>query len=253
MKNQTLFILSVFITLLISACGPSQAEIDATSTQVAADIYATQTAQVPTATKTFTPTPTATFTATPTQTPTATSTPVPTDTPTPAPGLSSLVLTVDELPPGFEPLPSEQVDNLKSGVPGGAGFGFMNEDEFNMIMGILFPFPSAVEQMAFDSGQEDFLNIFASVLGAETGTVELTGLENIGETRVGLTATGQMMSVSMQWDLVAFRRGEVGVVLILGYPEGVEPSIAIADLASMVDEKIVEYLGNIVLNPFYQY
>ncbi len=64
--------------MVISACGPSQSEQVATFTQIAAGIYATQTAQVPTITPTFTPSPTATVTLTPTPTNTPTVTPYPT-------------------------------------------------------------------------------------------------------------------------------------------------------------------------------
>jgi hypothetical protein len=52
--------------MLLSACGSSQAGLDATATNVAADIFATQTADAPTATPTYTITPL------PTNTPTAT-------------------------------------------------------------------------------------------------------------------------------------------------------------------------------------
>ena len=81
------FLLTVLflVALFLPACGPSQLEIDATATQSAANDYATQTANAPTATMTptMTPTPTETPTPTPTITPSPTSTPVPTDTPVP--------------------------------------------------------------------------------------------------------------------------------------------------------------------------
>jgi hypothetical protein len=86
-------LITLLILTILPACGPSQAQLDATSTQVAANILATQTAQAPTNTPTSTPsptatnTPTATPTLTPTLTPTSTSTPTltPTFTPTRTP------------------------------------------------------------------------------------------------------------------------------------------------------------------------
>lgn len=72
-------LISLVIAGLMSACGPSQAEQEATVTRVAERIFATQTAQAPTATMTFTPSPT------PTEAPTSTPTPLPTNTPTPVP------------------------------------------------------------------------------------------------------------------------------------------------------------------------
>ena len=47
----------LLIGIILSACGLSQAELDAKATQVAANIFATQTAQAPTATPTLYPKP----------------------------------------------------------------------------------------------------------------------------------------------------------------------------------------------------
>ena len=66
MKNKQIFLLSlstILTILLLGACAPSQAENDAISSQVAAEIFSSQTAQVPTAT----PTPTRTVTPIPTE------------------------------------------------------------------------------------------------------------------------------------------------------------------------------------------
>lgn len=76
----------VAILILLSACGPSQAELDATSTGIAHDNFSTQTAQAPTATNTPTDTPIPTATATATAKPTLTPTTPPTATPTVEPG-----------------------------------------------------------------------------------------------------------------------------------------------------------------------
>ncbi len=80
--------LSLLIVVLLCGCGPSEAEQQATVTQIAAAVYATQTAGAPTATPTFTPSSTPTVTPTSTATPTSTPTLVPTRTPTPAATLS---------------------------------------------------------------------------------------------------------------------------------------------------------------------
>jgi hypothetical protein len=80
-KQQGLVVL--LLGLVVAACGPSQAELDANATEIAAQVFATQTAVAPTPTHTPTVTPTATDTPTATLTPTATPTDTPTDTPTP--------------------------------------------------------------------------------------------------------------------------------------------------------------------------
>lgn len=72
--NKTLHRLTVYLLIGtgLIGCGPSPADIEATSTHVAAVIFDTQTALAPTITPTFTPSPTSTITPTPTATPTAT-------------------------------------------------------------------------------------------------------------------------------------------------------------------------------------
>lgn len=76
MKN-ILFTLRVsfiflILLLLVSACGPSEEELRATETKVAAEVYSTQTAAAPTPTNTNTPGPTFTPTLKPSEKKTAT-------------------------------------------------------------------------------------------------------------------------------------------------------------------------------------
>lgn len=77
--------LLLVLCMTLIGCGPSQAEMDAQATSIASDIFATQTAEMPTATQTpVPPTPTLTLQATPTYTdiPTSTAMPSPTIRPT---------------------------------------------------------------------------------------------------------------------------------------------------------------------------
>jgi len=78
-RNALPALLCLAIALSLVACTSAAERQSAQATEIAASIFATQTAQAPT----ITPTPTATFTPTPTDTPTPT--PTPTDTPTPTP------------------------------------------------------------------------------------------------------------------------------------------------------------------------
>lgn len=107
-KNISISILGGLVVFtVLSACGPSQEELDATSTQAAANQVATQTAKAPTATQTPTDTPT------PTITPTVT--PVPTNTPTVAPSSTLEVAPSPELyptPTGLSPEGQEAYNNI---------------------------------------------------------------------------------------------------------------------------------------------
>lgn len=65
MKGYTTLLLFLCLAISLAACGPSEEELNATTTQFAANIFATQTANAPT----HTATPIPTFTPTPTPTP----------------------------------------------------------------------------------------------------------------------------------------------------------------------------------------
>jgi hypothetical protein len=93
-KSMPLVLALLLAALVASACSPAPTptptpDAEATGTSIAANIFATQTASVPTATGTPTATNTPTLTATPTitNTPLPTNTPPPTDTPTITPNL----------------------------------------------------------------------------------------------------------------------------------------------------------------------
>ena len=155
MNDRTSFrIFCVLCAAILSACVPFNRSVR--TTRIAFEVFATQTAEAPTATftptltpiptsthtptstATFTPTPTHTFTPTSTHTPTPTQThtpaPTSTDTPTltptpsatptlqptatstPGPDLSAAVLRLEDLPAGFE---EERVDKTQfEGLPG---------------------------------------------------------------------------------------------------------------------------------------
>lgn len=104
MKKKMIFVLICLLaSAILVACGPSQAERDAQATKIAADVFATQTAEAPTPTPTFTPT--FTPTPTPTSTPTSTLTPTPSSTPTTTPTPTATPL----------PLPAGWRDHAASG------------------------------------------------------------------------------------------------------------------------------------------
>jgi hypothetical protein len=243
--NKTITLLLLLTGALLAACGPSQAELDATTTQMAKDIFSTQTAKAPTATETYTPSPTATVTPTPT--PTSTPTPTPTPTLTPTPGLSTIGLTLEDLPDGFVAMPPEEVREMEEGYPEGASaFGFQDNRTSQVIMGVLIPYPSRADQSIFDSMMPQFVQVIAAAVGAETNSEPLPGLEDTGETSAGITAVGKMGSFSMRWDIVVFRRSDVGVLVIMAHPDGDKPAIPVVDLAQLLDERILNFL---TINP----
>ncbi len=103
-RNALLALLCLAMALSLLACTSAEEKRNAQATEIAAGIFATQTAQAPTITPTFTPSPTPTFTPTPTPTPTFTPTPTPTPTFTPTPEPTAQPISTSKPTPVALPL-----------------------------------------------------------------------------------------------------------------------------------------------------
>lgn len=236
----------LIIGVILSACGPSSAELDMTATQVAQDNFFTQTALAPTATATFTTTPNPTDTPLPTATFTPTDTPAPTDTstvtPTPQPALIAIAPTLDDLPAGFMQMPQEIFSDAQESMPEGTYlFQFQDPENSQFIMGLLFPATTQAEQAVYDAMMAQFIEVFPAALGAELDVQPLTGMDDIGDSRAGITSVGPMMSYSIRWDTLGFRRGDVIAILIVGYLDGDEPLLSMRNFAHLMDDRIMDY------------
>lgn len=233
------------VFILLSACGPSQDEIDATSTQLASNIFATQTANAPTST--LTPTPTNTPTPTSTSTPTPTNTP--TITPTPTPDFASVTLNLDDLPPGFEELPPAEF-GLEPGEDFGNSkvensFTFLQSELGELIVGASILVPTMEEQDEFDSMMpfmvDTFINTghYGNGDEADQGPVILNHLNSPGDVAVGSTTTMSDQGITTRLDIIMFRRGEMGVMIYSFYEDGTVPVVPIVDAANTLDTRII--------------
>ena len=103
MSTRKSLLLTIFIMILLVACGPSPEALAAQDTQAAFQANATQTALAPTITPTATNTQTPTQTLTPTASPTPSPTPTqtPTITPTPSPTIEANRYNSNQLPISF--------------------------------------------------------------------------------------------------------------------------------------------------------
>ena len=249
-------LVGLLISSLLAACGPPQEQLaatatqaaaslkqqqDAAATQAAASIFATLTAQAPTITPTFTPSPTATATPTATPTPKPTSTATPTVTPTPS--LESAALTLDDLPEGFVAMLPEQVEIMgKAYSEAAKAFGFQDFKNSQAVTGVLIPITTRADQATFDANLQKQAD--SEITGAGCGNrKKLDGLEELGEGRVGLSGLVENGYLTMRCDVIVFRRGEVGVILFVIYPDGDKLTRTSVDLAALLDKRIQSYLA----------
>jgi len=251
-KRTLLLLILLLISIILGACKPSQAELEAQATKIAADVYSTQTAQAPTATKTLIPSPTNTPTITPTITPTFPPTNTPTITTTPLPDISGVVLMLEDLPPSFEEIPPEELgftaeDLSNDELTVESVFTFMQVEPLGLVMGYTTLINSRVDQLGFDVAlsQPEFL-MEALIGGMEPldtqDQKELPGLAVYGDASAGLTLAADIGGIVMRMDLVVLRRDVVGAFLISMYIDGDIPTITIDEIASKMDERIIEAL-----------
>lgn len=119
MKPKTALILAALMVCASSlACSFSRGDAVATVTQIAAEIFGTQTATAPTSTPTFTPSPTATVTPTPTTTPTPTQTPTATSSPTATKNPN--IIFFDDFSGTTEDFPGWDDENVTAGYTDGS-------------------------------------------------------------------------------------------------------------------------------------
>ncbi len=226
MKSQTrlltTFFLS-FVTLFILACQ-----------------FTSPAATIPTSTAAFTFTPV----ATPTETPTL--------TPVPRPDISSAVLTLDDLPVGFEEFTLEEL-GMSMADFSGEGFQpehifvFVNTKKFQMILGFNFLLTDKLDRVAFDLAvSQPELTLPALVKGIGTENVRdeklLEGMEDIGDLRIGMTMVANMQGLSTQVDVLMFRRDVIGEMIMSMTLEGQTPNITIHDLGRKLDQRVQDTL-----------
>jgi hypothetical protein len=194
-----------------------------------------------------TPTPTATMTLTPSPTIT------PSPTSTPLPDLSGAVLTLSDLPAGFEVYPAEKLgltaDKLgNSAMPVGAIFSFMESQKGEIIFGFDYLLTSDAGKAAFgvlidnpDTMSQFFTSSYnpSDILSQKT----LTGLDTIGEKASGKTIVINSQGTHLRTDVILFQRDIAGAILVVMYLDGATPPIASKNVAEIWDAKIQQSLG----------
>jgi hypothetical protein len=112
-----------------------------------------------------------------------------------------------------------------------------------LILGFLIPVTNRAEQAICDAMLSQMIKAIAMGMGAGPDFQTIAGLDDIGEARSGISSAGQMGSLTMRYDTVGFRRGEVITILIVGYPDGDELAMAKVNLALLFDERVMESLA----------
>jgi hypothetical protein len=179
------------------------------------------------------------------------------DIPDPAADLSSLVLTLQDLPPGFTEMPSDYVASLRNKLSQGPEFkaasifAYQKIDsklsELQLLIGFTFQLSDPTLQAAFDQGMGEgiFAKAFTQGLNDDkelqfSPPATLTLQDKIGEVSAGWRSQGKVENIPMNVDLALFRRGQIGVVMATIYLDGTKPTITISEAGRKFDSRMMK-------------
>ena len=139
---------------------------------------------------------------------------------------------------------AQELGPLQQNLPYNAVvFGFNDGISSQAIMGYLVPYATRSEQVAFDGMLPKMVDYLASAFGASAPPERLSGLNDVGESRLASTFVNDRANFPLRYDILLFRRGETGAFLFIVYPDGDEPAMPAGDLARILDERLGKSFG----------
>jgi hypothetical protein len=172
------------------------------------------------------------------------------------PDLSEVVLTAEDLPPGFSNLPPSAF-NLEVGEPTQGGyeiesaFAVWHEEPMQVIWGFTVLLPTKADQARADeemSQSESWLTGVIEGVGATGAGVlqqpTLSDFRTVGDASVGLTMVFDVEGTPTRLDIFSFRRGAAGAFFYTMYADSQIPVIPIDDAAQKLDSRVVEALSS---------
>jgi hypothetical protein len=232
---------SLFLCLVLAACGPASAS---------------PAAAVPTEATTSAPPPIATLTATaaPTSSPTPTLAPTPTSAPGEISSATQLGLAADFVPISSDDLTlkyppklvfaggiKEQKDQIYPlglipwfQFPLKARFGFTNNDNTQFVYGYTVVLATSKDQASFDAlfVSEFFAKMRISVLQWTPNAAKIKNVA-VGDKSVGVTSSPNVDGSAWNLNVVSFRLGDTGAFVFTLYPASASAPIDIVKLAQV--------------------
>jgi hypothetical protein len=175
----------------------------------------------------------------------------------PAADLSSLVLNLQDLPPGFTEMPSDYVASLRNKLSQGPDFkpasifAYQKIDrkllEFQLLIGFTLQLPDPTLQARFDQAIGEGIGVKAFSQGLNsnqespfTHPAALTLQDKMGEVSAGWRSQGKIKNIPMNVDMALFRRGQIGVFMATIYLDDTKPTITISEAGCKFDSRMTE-------------
>lgn len=260
MKKTTLLLMGLL--MVTTSCQPVPTPAPTLTPTIAPTLTAIS---IPTSTPvppTPTSTPTATNTPTLIPTPTGTSTP----TVTPTPNFSSAIITISDLPSGFQPASPADLARLNlSEVSEAKTFWFLGEGRprnlfvflrgapsYEEVMSVLIyplsPMDAALIDSLIASPDRLIRAVGTGVSSGGSGSVRssntIPGADKFGDRSVGVSLVSSGSTVPLRWDVLLARRSAFAELIYLVYIDGRQPSTSITDLARILDGRLAIALGS---------
>jgi hypothetical protein len=178
--------------------------------------------------------------------------PAATSTPEAPPDVSTARISLDELPSGFEEIPTDEIlvaakASDKSEYLPEVVFAFVNTSEFQVILGMNFLLDGPMERLGFGSALKNGDNSLKEFAGAMGGknireAKILDGMEALGEKQKAMTMLADVEGIPMRVDGVMFQRDIVGGMILSMTMEGEVANISLQELGTLLDRHIRETL-----------
>lgn len=130
---------------------------------------------------------------------------------------------------------------------------FVNPTDLQVVLGFRGRLPSQTEQYNFDAamqqlqqpqGQQELLNLL------RRGTSDLfqinildfqplNNLNGVGDSSTGVKLTVQMRNQVWKIDMIPFRRGGVGALVAVVYPQSVSTPLSVVEVARKLDSRLL--------------
>jgi hypothetical protein len=162
--------------------------------------------------------------------------------------LSNLILTLQDLPPGFTEVSTLKNQLQNSPIKAASVFAYQkNDDEqFLLLTGFTTELTNQIDIAKFDADirEGDFAKRFSKSFNNHkeskfTDASPLT-LKNIGDVSAGWTIQGKIRGIPMNADMVMLRRGKIGAFITILYLDGSKPTITISEAARKLDNRMME-------------
>jgi hypothetical protein len=163
--------------------------------------------------------------------------------------LSNLILTLQDLPPGFTEVSTLKNQLQNSPIKAASVFAYQkNDDEqFLLLTGFTTELTNQIDIAKFDADirEGDFAKRFSKSFNNHkeskfTDASPLTLKHNIGDVSAGWTIQGKIRGIPMNADMVMLRRGKIGAFIAILYLDGSKPTITISEAARKLDNRMME-------------